>query len=300
LCGATSFRTIKEFGDGVVVGACRECGLLYTPRRHPSPDELLASVDATTARTLLRPIAEGRARHSRQRAFERYLRVICRHTSGRRLLDVGCAHGFFPALARQRGFAVTAVEPSPALASFAREELGLEVLSGRLDQVDLGTREWDVVSFTDSAEYLPAPVRDLRRAVSHLAPGGLLFLKVPNGGYFRLRHTVEGRLGRHLGADEAFGPSRRVVHYTLESLPRLLAAVGLELVEIGAAPPIDSPAWSPLVGLGLEMEMPWRLQPGPRIVRRVLQALGAAERLLLRRSDHFSQSLYAVGRKRSA
>jgi 2-polyprenyl-3-methyl-5-hydroxy-6-metoxy-1,4-benzoquinol methylase len=299
LCEATPFRTIKKFADGVVVGECLECGLLYTPLRHPSPDELLAGVDATTARVLLRPIAQGRARHFRQRAFLRYLRVIRRHARGLRLLDVGCAHGFFPALARQEGYTVTAVEPSPALASFAREELGLEVLPGRLDQVDLGARQWDVVTFTDSAEYLPAPVRDLRRVASHLAPGGLLFVKVPNGGYFRTRHAVERHLAGQAGTEQAFSPSRRVVHYTLKTLRRLVEAVGLEVIEISAAPIIDSPAWYRLVGLSLEMQMPWRLSAGSAIVRRLLGTTGALERLLWLGHDHFSQSIYALGRKKA-
>ena len=51
-----------------------------------------------------------------------------------RLLDVGSASGFFAVAARSRGFDVTCLEPATTLASYGRDEYGLDFLflSGQL------------------------------------------------------------------------------------------------------------------------------------------------------------------------
>jgi len=268
--------------------------LLYTPLRHPKPEGLLACNDLNDLKVLSRPIISGAKQHYRSQSFADYLAQIERHAPGRRLLDVGCAQGFFLAAARERGYEVMGLEPSRPVALFAREALRLTVLEGRLQDVDLGDRRWDVVTFTDSLEYLPDPVEDLRKAVAHLAPRGIVFLKVPNGDYFLLRHVIEQFLGRGLGLDEAFGPSRRVVHYTVVTLKRLAELVGLKCLDGGVSRPIDSPRWLQWTGLALEMEPPafagWSL----RFARRALHALGRAEAMFFPARNHFAQALFLV------
>src|SRR5262249_32285466 len=165
---------------------------------------------------------------------------------------------------------------------------------GRLSDVDLGEQQWDVVTFTDSLEYLPEPRKDLSKVIAHLAPGGIVFLKVPNGDYFLLRHAIERRLGGPLGIDEAFGPSRRVVHYTALTLNRLAELVGLKRLTGGASRPIDSPLWLRWTGLALEMEAPPFMGWSLRLVRRALHAAGNAEAALLPARNHLAQALFLV------
>jgi SAM-dependent methyltransferase len=297
LCRHSAYTPVKRFADGIVVGRCVVCGLLYTPRRHPEPEGVLGSIDPNDLKVLSRPIVNGSRRYYRSRNFADYLDHIERHAPGRRLLDVGCAQGFFLLAARERGYEVTGLEPSRSAAGFAREALRLIVLEGRLSDVDLGEQQWDVVTFTDSLEYLPEPLEDLRKAVAHLSPGGIVFLKVPNGDYFRFRHKIETHLGHRVGVDEAFGPSRRVVHYTASTLNRLAELAGLQCVEIGVCRPIHSPLWLQWTGLELEMEPPsfagWPL----RLARRALHAVGYAEAALLSGRNHLAQALYLIARR---
>lgn len=297
LCGSDDYQPVKEFRDGVVVGRCAACGFLYTPRRHHSPEGLFFGADVQMLRVLCWPLVAGERTHYRNRNFLAYLRLIGKHAPGRRLLDVGCAQGFFLAAARAQGYEVTGVEPSPAMAEFAEAMLGLRVLKGRLDQVDLGDGLWDAVSFTDSLEYLPDPVRDLRAIGLHLPPRGIVFIKVPNGAYFLLRHSIESRFGLGLSLDEAFSPSRRVGHYTTQSLERLVREAGLDVLEIGVCPPVDSPVWRRWTGLDLEIEAPWFMGLAGRAARRLLSGLGVAE-LALTGGTRLAPSLYVLaGRK---
>jgi hypothetical protein len=141
---------------------------------------------------------------------------------------------------------------------------------------------------------LPDPVEALRKVVAHLAPHGIVFVKVPNGNYFLLRHVVEHHLGRWFGADEAFGPSRRVAHYTVETLNKLAQSVGLKRLAGGACRPIESPPWFRWSGLWLEMEPPMLAWWPHRLVRRALHTAGRLEAALFRARNHLSQALFVV------
>ncbi len=293
LCKGTEFETVKEFRDGVVVGRCSRCRLLYTPRRHSVPEGLYFDKELQQLLVLGAPLVSGERSHYRTRNYRAYLKVIARHAPGHRLLDVGCAHGFFMATARAQGYEVTGVEPSPGMADFAEKALGLRVVRGRLDEVALGQEVWDVVSFTDSLEYVPDPVRALSTVVPRLAARGIVFLKVPNGAYFSVRHAIEKRFGLGLSVDEAFSPSLRVAHYTLSTLIRLVREAGLEPLELGAAPPIDSPVWRKWTGLELDMEAPWFMGLSGRVMRRLLHGLGRVE-VTLTGSTRLAPSIYVV------
>jgi SAM-dependent methyltransferase len=285
---------VKQFADGIVVGRCVACGLLYTPRRHPEPEGVLAPIDPDELKVLSRPIVDGSRRYYRSRNFDEYLDLIEPHAPGRRLLDVGCGQGFFLLAAQGRGYEVTGLEPSRSAAGFARDVLRLTILEGRLSDVDLGEQQWDVMTFTDSLEYLPEPLEDLRKAVAHLTPRGVAFLKVPNGDYFSFRHSIERHLGHRVGVDEAFGPSRRVVHYTASTLNRLSELAGLQCLEIGVCQPIHSPQWLQWTGLDLEMEPPFIAGWPIHWARRALHAVGRAEAALFSGRSHLAQALYLV------
>lgn len=290
LCGHGAFEPIRRFGDGVVVGECAGCGLFYTPRPHPEPSTVLAPTTVDELRREFAPILDGRRHHNRRRAFLDYLAVVERHAPGRRLLDVGCAHGFFGRAALDRGWTVTGVEPNAGMARFAREVNGLDVRQGTLDAVDLGDGAFDAVSFTDVLEYIPDPVGALRTVAARLVPGGIVFLKVPNARSFALRQ----RVGFIPGGGEPFSPSRRVVHYTDESLPRLVRTAGLEVVAAGAAHPIHSPR-VPAGARWQELEPRWHEIPVQRTARRLLDAAGRIEAAVLGRND-LSPAIYVVGR----
>jgi SAM-dependent methyltransferase len=279
----------------VVVGECHGCGLLYTPLRHPAPATVHGEVPLAALMERYGPILRGERRHYRARAYRDYLRRIGRHQAGGRLLDVGCAHGFFLDEARRRGYQVAGVEFHPDMAAFARQALGLEVAQGLWSDVDPPPGPFDVVTFNDTLEYLTDPVVGLQKAASVLTPGGIVFVKTPNAAYFRLRHAVARRVGRDLGGGEAFGPSTRVVHFTVGTLRRAVKSARLRPVEAGSPRPIPSPHWHRSDGVWLEWEAPpWQGLP-ERALRRTLGGLGKLEALLTGGENHLSPSIYVIG-----
>lgn len=98
-----------------------------------------------------------------------------------RLLDVGCAAGFFLAEAR-RWYEVQGVELSAWSSAYARDRLGLPVFTGTLQQAALPAAGFDVVTLWDVIEHVPDPVPLLAEAARVLAPGGRLVLTTGDWG----------------------------------------------------------------------------------------------------------------------
>lgn len=92
-----------------------------------------------------------------------------------RLLDIGCAAGFFLAEAR-RYYEVQGVELSAWSSAHARDALGLQVFTGTLQQARLGAGQFDVITLWDVIEHVPDPVPLLSEAARLLKPGGRLVL----------------------------------------------------------------------------------------------------------------------------
>ena len=297
-CKEKAYKKIKAFPDGVVVGECKGCKLVYTPVRHQNPSGLFEKSDLNILKVLYGPILKKKIKHYRDSIFRKYLKKVTKYTSGKKHLDVGCANGFFLNTSRDAGFDVFGVEPGLGMAEFGRKLLNLEIAHGTLDQVDLGDRKWDIITFTDSLEYFPNPVGDLKKlAENHLNDNGILFVKVPNGDYFKARHFLKAKLKLGLGEAEAFSPTMRVVHYDYRSIKSLAERINLAPIERGHFAPINSPVWNKYTGdMWLEFESPWFLGMKEKALRQILHLLGRIE-FFLTRKNHFSQSVYVVAKK---
>jgi SAM-dependent methyltransferase len=143
------------------------------------------------------------------------------------LLDLGCWVGFLLAEARDRGWRTLGVEPSEFASTYARERLGLEVITGDADATVLPEGAFDAVALGDVIEHLPNPGAALDRIRLLLAPGGVLWLAVPDAGSLLAR-----MMGRRLWS---VIPTH-VQYFTRDSITTLLRRHGFAVLELGTAP----------------------------------------------------------------
>lgn len=108
-----------------------------------------------------------------------------------RLVDVGCAHGFFLDEARAAGWEVAGVEISPEASRHARERLGIDVVESLAD-VERTGRPVDVVTMFQVLEHLTAPREALEISRRILCPGGVLLIET-----WDLGSLVARLSGRH-------------------------------------------------------------------------------------------------------
>ena len=121
------------------------------------------------------------------RSVERLLKQTGLDPQGKRLLDVGCAGGAFPAAARQFGFEVAGVEPSQWLSAYARREYGLDVRQGILQAGMFPEHSFDVISLWDVIEHVPDPHAVFTLVRSLLKPDGYLWVNYPDIGSIAAR-----------------------------------------------------------------------------------------------------------------
>jgi 2-polyprenyl-3-methyl-5-hydroxy-6-metoxy-1,4-benzoquinol methylase len=176
---------------------------------------------------------EERRRDARVRL--RYLERVAANGRGK-IFDVGAAGGAFLAEARERGWAVAGVEPMPGAAEHARQEFGIDVKTGVVEDLDLPADSLDAVTMWHVLEHIPEPLGVLERLRAWMRPGAVLAVEVPNGGSPSAR-----KLGRNWPSAE---PDVHVSQFTPEALRRLLERAGLEPVDVSTTTIVPFYTWS--------------------------------------------------------
>lgn len=112
--------------------------------------------------------------------FEKYLDIFAKNgiNSGR-LLDVGCATGFFMNIAKKRGFEVYGVEYSDFAAEKGRQN-GLDIKTGALEGSGYPDSYFDVITMLDVLEHVTSPKDVLKEANRILKKGGMLVVNTPD------------------------------------------------------------------------------------------------------------------------
>jgi len=155
---------------------CRTCRFGLRQAR-PSDEELAQLYQQLDTR-----VYEGES-EGRLRAAAGYMRIVERYApQPGRILDIGCASGFFLRSAKNANWDIAGIEPSETLYRKAREILGsiAEIQCTTLQSSHLPSDSFDVVTLWDVLEHVPNPIDFLRLAGSFLKPGAYLFANVPD------------------------------------------------------------------------------------------------------------------------
>ncbi|MBJ6978559.1 MULTISPECIES: class I SAM-dependent methyltransferase [unclassified Luteimonas] len=157
-----------------------------------------------------------------------------------RLLDVGCAHGWFIEAAGA-GFDTVGIEPDASVAAAARAR-GLAVRSGFFPDVLGADERFDLIVFNDVLEHIPDVNATLAAVSRHLSHGGWLIVNSPSrrGFLYRLSKMMARlHLARTFERMWQLGFPSPHVHYFDTAVMRALAARhGFELAETMVLPSV--------------------------------------------------------------
>lgn len=227
LCGTDEHVTLFSAPPFRIV-RCAECSLVYTlPRLPTARITEMYQVDywrSAEARNF------GYTDYLRDR--ERYLRtfrlrskVIERYkTSPGRVLDIGCAAGFFLKVMEEKGWETTGVEISASMADFARTDLKLSnVFTGALDAQSFEPESFDVITLWDVIEHLEDPRPVLATAKRLLKNDGILVVETQN---------VESVFARWMGRRwHHYKFEEHLWHFSPKTLSELLALEQFTVLE---------------------------------------------------------------------
>jgi len=153
----------------------------------------------------------------------------------RRVLDAGSGPGFLLLHGKERGWQTLGIEPSAQAAAHSRD-LGLEIVEDFLAEETanrLGT--FDVVHMSEVLEHIPDPRGMLQLVRRLLTPGSLLCVVVPND-YNPFQYALTT-----VGGYEPWwvAPPHHINYFDFDSLSRLLAINGFEVILREATFPVD-------------------------------------------------------------
>ncbi len=209
---------------GTALGDIVRCGACGHMQLEPMPDEELLSHAYAAAASEDYIDEEAGQRETARRALERIERYAPRRG---KLLDLGCWVGFLLAEARERGWTAVGVEPSEFGSDYAREHLGLDVITSDLFEAALPSGAFDAVTMGDVIEHLIDPSAALQRIRELTAPAGVLWLALPDAG---------SRLARAMGRRWWSVLPTHVQYFTRYSIAKLLERNGYEVLEIRTSP----------------------------------------------------------------
>ena len=190
LCGGTRFVALTHrdrYGYPAPADACRGCGLVFlNPRMtagaygrfYDGVYRPLVSafhgrlIDATTIQDEQRAYAVERG------DFLRRFLAAPASPAARRLLDIGGSTGVVAAhFMREFGLEGTLIDPAPLEVAQARR-LGLETITGLIEDHDFAGRRFDLVIICQTVDHLLDIAGTLARVRSLLTEGGLLFIDI--------------------------------------------------------------------------------------------------------------------------
>ena len=189
LCGGTRFVVLTHrdrYGYAARADACQRCGLVFLNPRMTAAAygrfydgvyrPLVSAfhgrqIDATTIQDEQREYAIERTEF-----LGRFLAAAPR--GSRRLLDIGGSTGVVAAhLMREFGLEGTLIDPAPLEVAQA-QRLGLETITGLVEDHDFAGRRFDLVLICQTVDHLLDIAGTLGRVRSLLTDGGLLFVDI--------------------------------------------------------------------------------------------------------------------------
>ena len=184
----------------------------------------------------------------------------------------------------------------PPMHRIATEMFGLEVFKGFLDDVPAEAHgSFDVVALSDVFEHVTQPRQLLRSAAACLKPDGLLYVKVPNARWNLLKQQMAKRVRR--APRSLWDSYEHVVHYTDETLERILRAEGYEPLILTFSRPVQVPVWHEYVGQYFQYPSPWVLDWRRHLGRTAFHAAAVVEHAFRDRIGYCAQNLVAIARR---
>ena len=234
LCGAGDSRP-----ERVVAGYALErcgCGLVFVNPQPPpaAVADIYTDRDADYLTEFYARSATPAVLDGYHAALERLERLL----PGRgRLLDFGCAAGYFTETAARRGWDAVGVDLGKWTKDAAARRGFHGIRVGPLEGMGFAPGTFDIVNASQVFEHLSAPRQMLAELAALLRPGGLLAVDVPN------YHTLSILLGRDDFASNT--PPQHLNYFTPRTLRALLRSGGLRTVRVGTGGGLK---WENLLG----------------------------------------------------
>ena len=228
---------------------CRTCGLIYTTPRPTEyeihrfyPPEfferwtsLKSNHGSSTTLERLHNIYRKWIRQRQEKLISQWKVSWLADVKPGRILDLGCAAGYFLFAMQEKGWEAYGVEISEDAANYAQSKLGIKVFQGTLNEANLQENFFDVITLWSVLEHLHAPLETLREANRLLKKGGLLIVKVPNIESLESKLFIRLLEGNYVG----WHAPQHLYHFSPATLCLIFQRAGFQVVNLQYGFPIN-------------------------------------------------------------
>lgn len=224
LCGSSeSYFLFSKFGFDIV--KCKSCGFIYV-EQDMSLEELKQHYNKGYffGANKLGYKNYIEAKDTRMKKFQGRLAEIENMKKKGRILDVGCAMGFFLEVARRNGWEIFGVELSEYACKYAKKKFGINIYNCDLAQADFSNNYFDVITMWDAIEHLLNPMDNLREAYRILKKGGIL--AITTGDVSNLNAKIFGKNW------VIYSPPCHLYYFSRKTLKNALSKIGFSIIKI--------------------------------------------------------------------
>lgn len=157
-----------------------------------------------------------------RKSFERNLKLISKYRSSGRMLEIGCAYGFFLDTARNN-YDVEGIDISDDACKYAREQLELNVRCEDFIEKKFKENHYDVIVMWATLEHLKDPSLYVEKISSILKPGGIFVCTTPDIGSPLAR--IQKSKWRQIH------PPTHLSYFSKNTIEKLFSKYNLKLVE---------------------------------------------------------------------
>lgn len=179
LCNLDDTSLMYRMGQFEIV-KCKKCGLVYTEPQRVGADHYEEEYFVN--------------KRSHERGYDNYiadkeniiktsrrrLEDIREYKQTGRLLDLGCATGFFMEVAKNDGWDCFGVDVSKFASNHGKNKLGLNIFHGTLENAKFENNYFDVVTMWDYIEHSSNPLDELQEVNRTLKWAGIIVLTTPD------------------------------------------------------------------------------------------------------------------------
>ena len=195
---------------------CNKCGLVYINPR--IKEDIIIDSCSKGDDKVYTSQPEGRIL-----TFKKEIKLLKKYKKKNgKLLDVGCAAGFFLHVAKQEGWNVQGVEPNSWLADYGRKNFEAKVFNGTLEEAKFKDNMFDIITMWDVLEHIPDPKSALIEANRILKPGGILIISFPD---------FSSIFAKLFGKNWWFLLSHHLFQFTPKTLKRMLRMTGFKTLK---------------------------------------------------------------------
>lgn len=157
------------------------------------------------------------------RNMQKFLSQIQKKKPSGKLLDVGCAFGYFIELAKGAGYEASGFDPSDYAVTQAKKLVGPHAIQkGTVQDVSYTSNSFDIITLFDVFEHLQDPVADLLKLRTLLKKDGIIVIATGNS------HSVASKIfGRRW---TFYIPPQHLSFFSKTTMSVFLTKVGLKPV----------------------------------------------------------------------